>query len=49
VSTALIETQFAEAAADSNAEKITTVDLGQIRNAANANEAFEVILSWGWS
>jgi len=39
----------AETAADLNAEKTTTADLGQVRNAANTNEAFEVTWSWGWS
>ena len=30
-------------------EKTTIADLEPVRNAANTNEAFEVILSWGWS
>jgi hypothetical protein len=38
-----------ETAAGSNIARTTTVDLGQVRNAAEANEAFEVTWSWGWS
>ena len=33
----------------SNATTTTIADLGWVRNAANNNEAFEVILSWGWT
>jgi hypothetical protein len=39
----------AEATDGSNAKTTTIADLGWVRNAADANEAFEVIWSWGWS
>jgi len=33
----------------SSEDRVTIADLEQVRNAANANGAFEVIWSWGWS
>src|SRR5208283_3278544 len=37
-----------EIAAGSNIVKTAAADLEQVRNAADANEAFEVTWSWGW-